>query len=326
MNARFAINPLNVNRLPMTNDERTQSVNTSLLHRVFVGQHGIRAGWSIGIFLILMALFTSALFLPVQYILQKNGTPLTDGEPFPVCVSELTGFLVVLCASMSMAFMEHKPLISYGLEGTRRSVNFIYGALSGVTAISVLVGALKLGGFLCFDGQPVVGWHAVTYALAWGAGFFLVGLYEEYLLRGYLQSTLTRGIGFWWSAFLLSAAFGCIHIFNKGESPVGIFSAALAGLVFCISLWYLKQLWWAIGFHTSWNWTQSYFWGTADSGKIMQGHFFSVHPQGNTFWSGGATGPEGSVMVIPLFLFVALLMWIVWRRTIAQPNNTIGER
>jgi len=306
----------------MDNEISPQVTPPSLLHRIFVGQQGIRAGWSIGLFIILMALITAALFLPIQFIFRKNGIALTDDQPLPASVGELAGFLGLLGASMIMAFIEHKPLISYGLEGTRRPASFIYGTLSGFFALSLLVFALNLCGVLCFDGRAAFDWNAVSYAFAWGAAFLLVGLYEEYLMRGYLQSTMTRGIGFWWSAILLSAAFGCLHIFNKGESSVGIFTAALVGLIFCISLWYLKQLWWAIGFHASWDWSQSYLWGTADSGKLTQGHFFSVHPQGNIYLSGGATGPEGSVMAIPLLLLIAVIMLLVWKKHRVQHGSS----
>jgi len=287
-----------------------------LLHRVFFGKENIRAGWSIGIFLLLIGLITSAFILPSRFILEKIGLPLTDEQPLQVCVGELAAFLGLIGASMVMAFIEHKPVVSYGLEGTRRRVSLVCGALSGFIALSILVYTLKLCGFLIFEGQLIFGWSAIKYAFAWSIAFFLIGLYEEYLFRGYLQATLTRGIGFWWSALLLSVAFGCSHIFNKGESPIGIFSATLLGMVFCIGLWYLKQLWWAIGFHASWNWAQSYLWGTADSGKVVQGHLFSIHPQGNILLSGGTTGPEGSVIVFPLLILIALFMWIVWGRKI----------
>ena len=305
----------------MNDDVTTQQNSSPLLHRIFVGNQGIRAGWSIGIFFILMGLFTAAFVFPTQYLLEKNSLSIGERQPFQSCAGELAGFLGLLGASMIMAFIEHKPLISYGLEGIKRFVTFLYGVLSGIAALSILIGALNLCGFLLFDGQIIYGWEAIRYAFGWGAAFFLVGLYEEYFLRGYLQATLTRGIGFWWSALFLSTAFGYIHIFNKGESPVGICSAALVGLVFCISLWYLKNLWWAIGFHASWDWAQSYLWGTADSGMVVQGHLYSVHPQGNSLWSGGEQGREGSLMVIPLLLVIALLMWIVWRRSNNRHTN-----
>lgn len=305
----------------MDDEVTTQQESSSLPRRIFLGRHGIRAGWSIGIFVILMGLFTAALFLPTKYLLEKNGFSLNDLLPIQTIAGELVGFLGLLGASFAMARIEHKPLISYGLEGSRRLARFLYGVVFGVAALSALVIAMKICGFLSFDGQNIFGWQAVEFAFGWGIAFLLAGLYEEYLMRGYLQATLALGIGFWWSALILSTAFGCSHLSNKGESPIGIFSAALVGLVFCISLWYLKNLWWAIGFHASWDWSESYLWGTADSGRVAQGHLFSVHPQGNILWTGGPTGPEGSLLVLPLLLIIALLMWFVWRRKSKESEN-----
>jgi len=62
------------------------------------------------------------------------------------------------------------------------------------------------------------------------------------------------------------------------------------------------------------DWAESYLWGTADSGRVVQGHLFAVHPQGNILFSGGATGPEGSLLIIPLLLIIAALMWLAWGR------------
>ena len=298
----------------MNNDLISQEVSESFLHRVFVGKQGIRAGWSIGIFFLLMGVFTAMFIMPTIYLLEKNHLSMKEVQPLQTCAGDLAAFLGLLAATMVMARIEHKPLIFYGLEGTRRIIRFLYGLFCGVIALSILVGVLNLSGLLVFDGQQIFGKTAVIYAIGWGIAFLLVGLYEEYLMRGYMQVALARSIGFWWSALVFSLLFGCIHIMNKGESPAGIVSAVLVGFVFCISLWYLKTLWWAIGFHASWDWAESYLWGTADSGRVAQGHLFAVHPQGNILLSGGATGPEGSLLVIPLLLIIAALMWLVWGR------------
>jgi membrane protease YdiL (CAAX protease family) len=299
----------------MNDDLISQEVPQSFFHRVFVGRQGIRAGWSIGIFFLLMALFTAAFFMPTITLLKHYNISTEDMQPLSACATELAAFLGLLAATMVMSRIEHKPIIFYGLQGTRRFVRFLYGLFCGVIALSILVGVLNLSDLLVFDGQQMFGKAAVIYAIGWGFGFLLVGLYEEYLMRGYMMVTLTRGIGFWWSALVFSVLFGCIHLQNPGESPVGIISASLVGFVFCISLWYLKNLWWAIGFHASWDWAESYLWGTADSGRVVQGHLFAVHPQGNILLSGGATGPEGSLLIIPLLIIIAALMWLVWGRS-----------
>ena len=298
----------------MNDDLILQEEPRSFFHNIFVGKQGIRAGWSISIFFLLMGMFTALFFMSTKYLLEKNNLSLSEMQPLQTIAVELACFLGVLAATMVMSRIEHKPLIFYGLEGTRRFINFLYGLLFGVAALSVLVGVLNFSGYLIIDGQQLFGRAAWIYAAGWGVGFFLVGLYEEYFMRGYMMVTLSRGIGFWWSAVVFSVLFGCVHLTNKGESPVGIVSAMLIGFVFCISLWYLKSLWWAIGFHASWDWAESYLWGTADSGRVAQGHLFAVHPQGNIFFSGGATGPEGSMLIIPLIFIIAALMWLVWGR------------
>ena len=101
------------------------------------------------------------------------------------------------------------------------------------------------------------------------------GVHLDRYLRGvsaarHLQYTLTHGIGFWWGALVMSILFGAIDGSNQGESPIGLFSAGAVGLVFCISLWYTGSLWWAIGFHAAWDWAQTYFYGTSDSGMVAQ--------------------------------------------------------
>jgi membrane protease YdiL (CAAX protease family) len=142
----------------------------------------------------------------------------------------------------------------------------------------------------------------------------LVGIFEESLLRGYLQYTLSRGMGFWWAALLLSVAFALWHISNGGESPLGLLVVGLGGFAFCLSLWYTKSLWWAVAFHAGWDWGQSYLYGTPDSGLLTKGHLLSSHPSGNPLWSGGATGPEGSLVILPLLIMMATGMWLWWGR------------
>jgi uncharacterized protein len=83
-------------------------------------------------------------------------------------------------------------------------------------------------------------------------------------------------------------------------------------MVFCLSLWYTKSLFWAVGFHAGWDWSESYFYGAPDSGMLIQGHLFTTHPVGDPLWSGGMTGPEGSLLSILLPILMAVGMWLWW--------------
>ncbi len=93
-----------------------------------------------------------------------------------------------------------------------------------------------------------------------------------------------------------------------------IFSAAAIGFVFCVSVRLTGSAWWAIGFHAAWDWTQTFFYGTADSGIPAKGHFLTTTPAGVDLWSGGSDGPEGSLLVIPVILLVLVVLILVYGR------------
>jgi uncharacterized protein len=280
---------------------------------VFFGGDGLRTGWSAVLFVAIFFLLNqladvveAVLRLPTLY-------PGVPASPAAALVFELANVGAVILATWIMALIEGRAIRTYGYSGRARLIRFLCGCVWGFVALSAMVGALWKAHFLAFDATLIHGANAWMYGFAWLSIFILTGIFEESLLRGYLQYTLTRGIGFWWGALLMSILFGAIHVPNSGESPVGLFSAGAVGLVFCISLWYTGSLWWAIGFHATWDWAQTFFYGTPDSGMIARGSFMSEHPTGPLLWSGGPTGPEGSLYIIPVLLIMALAMWLWWR-------------
>ena len=93
-----------------------------------------------------------------------------------------------------------------------------------------------------------------------------------------------------------------------------LFAAAFIGFVFCVSVWVTGSAWWAIGCHAAWDWAETYFYGTADSGFVAPGHLFSTSPAGNPLWSGGTVGPEGSLLIIPVVLLILVWLVIFYRR------------
>ena len=127
---------------------------------------------------------------------------------------------------------------------------------------------------------------------------------------------------FWQAAWLTSTLFGYIHTFNKGETWIGIFSAAAIGFAFCVSVRLTGSAWWAIGFHAAWDWTQTFFYGTADSGLVAHGHYLTTTPAGQVLWSGGSAGPEGSLLVIPTVLLVIVALVAIYgrKKSDAQPT------
>jgi uncharacterized protein len=234
--------------------------------------------------------------------------------------------LLVILATFIMSRIEHRPFGAFGLGGIHRLPQFLAGVFWGVVCLSLLVSLLRLLGFLQFDALLLSGPAAIRYGVLWAFGFILVALLEELTLRGYAQYTLARGfagiygilfkntrhrhaLGFWTAALILSFIFGIGHSTNPGESPIGLLGAGLVGLVFCFSLYRTGSLWWAIGIHAAWDWSQSFLYGVADSGLMAEGHLFATHPIGKPIFSGGLTGPEGSIFAI---LMLAVITGIIF--------------
>lgn len=294
----------------MTNPEKTDVENTEsmsgtfeslpLSQTLFWGPHGLRAGWSAllftSIFLGVM-LSLSAVVGQMLKHLHLHAGALHAGEMSPTTgyLSEALLLISALLATLAMARMEGRPMLSYGLAGTSRVRHFVTGLLAGFGFMSLLIGILTATHHLRLDASTLPAALAWKYAAAWVGVFLLVGFAEECILRGYLLYALARGIRFWTAALLLAVLFGALHQSNPGESPFGLAAAAAAALVFSLSLRRIGSLWWAIGFHAAWDWAQSFFYGTRDSGILSQGHWMTAHPVGTVWLSGGATGPEGSL-------------------------------
>ena len=282
------------------------------LRRIFLGDHGLRAGWSVLIFLSIYLLLDRVLTAAVRRVAWLHPTgPIPPGVAL---FSECGALLVVLFATWVMARIERRRVGSYGYRADDAITRLCWGGVWGFACLSALIGLLWKSGFLVFEGRPLDAGSAWGYAAAWAVVFLVVGLLEESLLRGYLQFTVSRGIGFWWAAVVLSVAFASWHLTNSGESLLGLLSAGAGGFTFCISLWYTKSLWWAIGFHAGWDWGQSFFYGTSDSGLVVTGHLLTARPVGPVLWSGGTVGPEGSLFLFPFLILLATGMWIWWGR------------
>jgi hypothetical protein len=291
---------------------------------VFFGDDGLRAGWSLLLFVLLVA----AAFVALYFVHHPSKHAAANAAaPKGTIIGEGITFAVIAIAALIMSLIERRPFSRYGFRRTNIAPDALRGLVSGLAMLSLLVGLLDLFGWLTFDGVALHGEAVASYGGEWLVAFILVGFFEEFLFRGYLQFTLARGvtgivralskgnrhaatIGFWVSATVFSVIlFALAHTSNGGETVMGIITVSLAGLVFVFALYWTGSLWWGVGFHAAWDWAQSYLYGVADSGMVSQGRLFVTHPIGPTALSGGTTGPEGSILVVPVLLLSAVVIW-----------------
>jgi uncharacterized protein len=333
---------LSPNNEPNPPIEQSPATPPSALRNIFFGADGLRAGWSLLVFVALMAAFLKGIG-SIFHLLHLASPGTTEAiSPTVAYIAESLPLVATLFVTWIMSKIERRPNSVYGLGGQRKLPHFLAGLAWGVTCLSLLVFTLWKTGLLIIDSRLLFGAQALRYGAIWFLGFLLVGMLEEYLTRGYIQYTLGRGLagiyqrafktrhsaalGFWTAALIFSILFGLGHGTNPGESPIGLLSAGLAAMVFCLSLWRTGSLWWAIGFHASWDWAQSFLYGVADSGTMVQHHLLATHPVGKPLLSGGSTGPEGSLFIIAILRLISLIIIFTLPRTRNNGTQTIAPQ
>ena len=212
----------------------------------------------------------------------------------PVALSgaEIVKFGVLWgCAFLLVGCVEEGMFRCYLQFTLTRGINFWWAL--GVEALLCVI--------LMFTGKGNGVWGVYGMAMLGAAPCWL------------LHQTSAQSSGFWQAAWVSSTLLGYVHTGNAGENWIGIFAAAAIGFVFCVSVWVTGSAWWAIGCHAAWDWAETFFFGTADSGNVASGHFLTSTPAGAALWSGGTAGPEGSLLILPTILLLLALI-VLYRR------------
>jgi uncharacterized protein len=223
--------------------------------------------------------------------------------------SKLIAAFFVLLGIWVVGRMENRPLADYGVPLQKAfGARFWEGCAWGFAMLSAVVLCIRLTGHFEINSVALAGGDILKYALGWALVFWGVAMNEEFIFRGYLLFLYTRGMNFWISSLILSALFGAAHLGNPNENVFGILQVVVVGMIFCLTIRRTGTLWLAVGFHAAWDWAQTFFYGTADSGLMGQGHLLNSTSEGPKWITGGGAGPEGSVIAFAVLLLFALLV------------------
>src|SRR6266851_2005124 len=198
------------------------AVQPSYVRTVFLGSDGLRAGWGLA--------FYVAMLYPLQSLASRwaGSLDLDAGGLWSMMLEEFGVFLAAAVPALVLARVEKRSWGAYGLPGRQAFGKLFWaGAAWGFASITLLLATMY--GLRVFDlGHLAIhGIRIVKFATFWAVMFLLVGLFEDFRFRGYLQFTLTRAMGFWPAAVLLSCDFGWSHRLNAGEHWTGLLAAAV---------------------------------------------------------------------------------------------------
>ncbi len=302
--------------LPLLNPEPERSQRSPLappqgdrtpVVAIFWNERELRAGWRLAIF----ALFIFALAMGGTGLILLLHLPFPGGgkiTPGAILTQECVMLIATAAGTLFMSLLEQRPFGSYGLPVRAAfGARFWHGILWGIAIISATMLLIRAFAGFSFGDFAIGGADACRYAIVWGIVFVFVGLFEEFLFRGYAQFTLASGMGFWPAAFALSALFGLLHLHNGGEDKVGAFSVFVVGMFLCLTLRRTGNLWLAVGLHAAFDWGETFLYSVPDSGLTATGHLLNSSFHGPAWLTGGTVGPEGSVMVFLVLAIAAVI-------------------
>lgn len=131
---------------------------------------------------------------------------------------------------------------------------------------------------------------------------------EEILFRGFGFQILLRAFGPFSAILPIGVLFGFMHGNNPHASLFGLVNTALFGILFGYAFFRSHDIWFPFGLHLGWNLTLLLF-GADISGITMRVTSYEVQWNTTPLWSGGAYGPEASVLTTMAVCLMALAVW-----------------
>lgn len=273
----------------------------------------------------------SAIVVPLLVALPaldwlKKEIPLVGRISHAISLTNLlTMVLAILAYRFYVSRVERRPVIEFAARGA--FLELFGGVLLGAAMFTLTLAILWMTGYYRLTGMGAWG---VLFPAAMAAAN--AAITEELIFRGVIFRISEQASGTWLALIISAALFGAVHFLNPGAGLQGAVSIMLEAGVFLAAAFLLKRrLWFPIGAHFAWNFTQGGIFGLAVSGRksasLLQGEV-----SGPLWISGGVFGLEASVAAIAICFLVAMLlllraakngMWVKapWTRTSLARND-----
>lgn len=238
------------------------------------------------------------------------------GNILPMIVAAMGMVALAMWVYVGFArFVERRALADLALVPGMRELGIGMLVGSGLYTASVLV--LLAMGIMRIEGTNPVSVMLPAISMAISSGFL-----EELLFRGALFRIVEEWLGSWISVVVSSVVFGAVHLMNPAASLTGaIFISIEAGLLLAAAFMLTRRLWLGIGFHISWNYTQSAVFGGIVSGGVAEPGLFKTVAEGSELLTGGNFGLEASLVpcILATTAGVILVVTAVRRGHVVQP-------
>lgn len=295
-----------------------------MLKRIFYNSQDkrLRAGWRILLFIIILV----SLSLLFQTLLKMvfGGIPKTSTY-LRNSIAIFMAFLATnIAVPISRKWLDRESLKSLGLNWSGQALkDILFGFFLSAAMAGLFFGLAYSFGYLSFEGinwgnpadpeapdkvSSILSSMGVATLLFYLMMDIIVSWWEELVFRGYLFQNLEKGIGLVLAVTLSCVLYGMVHYSNPNAGPLSTLIIMAFGFLRLYGYLSTRQLWLSFGMHVGWNFFQGPVFGFNASGNETTP--LIIHETtGPDYLSGGAFGPEGSLLVLPV---VALSLWAMY--------------
>lgn len=226
-------------------------------------------------------------------------------------------------------FLDGRPLGSVGFAFHPRWKNELAtGLIAGTVMLLAVAGAESLLGVARFTLAPGPAGRTVLAGIWLFLMLSVAAADEELIFRGYPFQRLVDLAGPVIAVVVVSALFGAAHLRNPFQNWISTLNTALVGVLLAICYLRTRALWLPLGIHFAWNFVQGYLLGLPVSGVAFPRSIFQAKISGPLWLSGGAYGPEGSILCLGVIAAGTVYFFVSKRinATSAMHHLGLGRR
>ena len=240
----------------------------------------------------LVAAFAVIFLLILSEQFGTRSAGISSDSPSGTLLAVVLAVVVLVIYTCMVRFIERRPMVELAPAGSQRFA--ARGILMGAALFCLTMLLMKLDGAWTYLGTAPLSYLAYPCVAA-----FTAAIVEEIVVRGVLFRIMEENLGSWIALAVSAAIFGLLHALNTGASVVSTTAIALeAGVLLAAAYMYTRSLWFVMGLHFAWNFTEGGVFSTPVSGGPTEGVIRVGFVAGKDWLTGGRFGPEASLPAV----------------------------
>ena len=263
--------------------------------------------WKSFAFIIAWAIPLALFIVPFQAQLKKAQE---TNPPAAQLYFELASVLaIVITAFLFVTFVDKRTFVSLGFDSKHSFYDFALGIAIGLLWLGASLGILLIKGWATPQHSTPISLSLLTLG---GIALLINVVTQEMLVRSYIFQTIQSSFGVITAVIVSSILFAALHAGVIKESWLAAVNVLCAGILFGIAYAVSRNLWLPIAIHFAWNVSLGPVLGLSISGQNpFRVTWQLLKLQGPSFFTGGAFGLEGSIIVTATtILAIACILWL----------------